>query len=90
MTVDGNGIHTISCTAWNNAVGPQGQHNSGTNSIPVYIDEVPPSISFEPRTSSNPTGLVVDTTDDESGVAGGSIQMARLHERLGESANKLR
>lgn len=77
VTVDGNGIHTISCTAWNNAVGPQGQHNSGTNSIPVYIDEVPPSISFEPRTSSNPTGLVVDTTDDESGVAGGSIQMAQ-------------
>lgn len=76
VTVDGDGVHTVSCTAWNNAVGPQGQHASGTNSLSVYIDEVPPSIRFEPRTASDPTELVVDTADDESGVAGGSIQMA--------------
>ena len=28
LTVDGDGVHTILCTAWNNAVGPQGQPNS--------------------------------------------------------------
>jgi hypothetical protein len=76
VTVDGNGVHTVSCTAWNNAVGPQGQHASGTNSLSVYIDEVPPSIRFEPRTASDPTEVIVDTADYESGVAGGSIQMA--------------
>jgi len=76
VTIDGDGIHTISCTAWNNAIGPQGQHESGTNSLSVYIDEVPPSIRFEPRTDSAPTDLVVDTTDSESGVASASVQMA--------------
>jgi len=76
VTVDGDGVHTVSCTAWNNAVGPQGQNNSGTNSLQVYIDEVPPALRFESRTAADPTEIVVDTTDDESGVAGGLIQMA--------------
>jgi hypothetical protein len=76
VTVDGDGVHTVSCTAWNTAVDPQGQNDSGTSSIRLYIDEVPPSISFEPRTATAPTELVVDTTDDESGVAGGLIQIA--------------
>ena len=42
----------------------------------VHIDEAPPSISFEPQSPSDPTGLVVDTSDSESGVAGGSLQIA--------------
>ena len=29
LTVDGDGVRTVSCTAWNNAVDPQGNHNSG-------------------------------------------------------------
>ena len=76
VTVDGDGVHSVSCTASNNAVDPQGLHNTGTGSLAVYIDEVPPSIRFEPRTAQDPTELVVDTTDDEAGVAGGAIQLA--------------
>ena len=76
LTVDGNGVHTVVCTAWNNAVGPQGQPNSTTSSTAVDIDEAPPSVSFEPRRPGDPTGLALDATDSESGVAGGSIQMA--------------
>jgi hypothetical protein len=74
--VDGNGVHTVVCTAWNNAVGPQGQPNSTTSSTAVDIDEAPPSLSFEPRRAADPTGLTLDTTDSESGVAGGSIQIS--------------
>ena len=76
VAVNGDGVHTLSCTAWNRAVGPQGQPNTATNSMAVHIDEAPPSISFEPQSPSDPTGLVVDTSDSESGVAGGSLQMA--------------
>ena len=39
LTVDGDGVKTVSCTAWNNAVDPQGNHNSGTSSVTVHIDE---------------------------------------------------
>ena len=76
LTVNGDGVKTVSCTAWNNAVDPQGNHNSGTSSTAVHIDEAPPSISFEPVNPNDPTGLVADTIDSESGVAGGSIEMA--------------
>ena len=76
VTVDGDGIHTVVCTAWNNAVGPQGQSNSTTSSTAVHIDEAPPSISFEPPDPRDPTHLVVDATDTESGVAAGSLEMA--------------
>ena len=76
LTVDGDGVHTVTCTAWNNAVDPQGQPNTGTSSMTVHIDESPPSISFEPQNPHDPTGLVIDTSDGESGVAGGTIEMA--------------
>lgn len=76
MTLNGDGVHTVSCTAWNNAVDPQGLHAEGTGSIAVYIDEVPPSIRFEPRTARDPTALVVDGTDNQSGIAGGSMELA--------------
>jgi hypothetical protein len=42
----------------------------------VHIDEAPPSISFEPPQPGDPTGVVVNATDAESGVAGGSVQIA--------------
>ena len=42
----------------------------------VHIDESPPSLSFQPQNPGDPTALVVDTSDTESGVAGGSIEMA--------------
>ena len=76
LTVNGDGVHTVSCTAWNQAVDPQGQPNTGTNSTTIHIDEAPPSLSFQPQNPPNPTALVVDTSDSESGVAGGSIEMA--------------
>ena len=76
LTMDGDGIHALSCTAWNNAVGPQGQPNETTESTTVRIDEVPPTVRFEPQNPTDPTGLVIDASDSESGVAGGSIEMA--------------
>jgi hypothetical protein len=75
VAINGDGVHVVSCTAWNNAVDPQGQPNSGSNSLSVHIDEAPPSLSFEPQNSRDPTGLVVDTRDSESGVAGGAIDI---------------
>ena len=76
LVVNGDGVRTVSCTAWNNAVDPQGDHNSGTSSVTVHIDEAPPAMSLEPVNPNDPTGVVVDTSDSESGVAGGSIEMA--------------
>jgi hypothetical protein len=76
LTVNGDGVRTVSCTAWNNAVDPQGNHNSGTSSVTVHIDEAPPAVSLEPVNPNDPTGVVDDTSDSESGVAGGSIEMA--------------
>src|SRR3984885_5985035 len=76
FTVDGDGVHIVSCSAWNNAIDPQGQPGLGTSEIAIRIDETPPSLGFEPESPTDPTGLVVDTTDDESGVAGGSLEMA--------------
>jgi hypothetical protein len=76
VAVSGNGIHTVSCTGWNRAVDPQGAPATGSSSITVKIDEVPPSVSFEPQVPGDETALAVDTADAESGVAGGSIEMA--------------
>ena len=76
LTVVGDGVHTVSCTAWNNAADPQGQPNTGTSSMTIHIDEAPPSLTFEPQNPRDPTGITIDTSDGESGVAGGSIEMA--------------
>ena len=32
LALNGDGIHTVSCTAWNKAVDPQGQPNTGSSS----------------------------------------------------------
>jgi len=76
LTVNGDGVKTVSCTASNNAVDPQGNDNTGTSSVTVHIDEAPPALSLEPVNPNDPTGVVADTSDGESGVAGGSIEMA--------------
>ena len=76
VSVNGDGVKTVSCTAWNNAVDPQGNHNLSTSSVTVHIDEAPPALTVEPVNPTDPTGLVADTSDSESGVAGGSIEMA--------------
>jgi hypothetical protein len=76
LTINGDGTHTVTCTAWNGAIGPQGQANTATNSMTVHIDEAPPTLSFEPQNPAAPAHVVVDASDAESGVAGGSVQMA--------------
>jgi hypothetical protein len=76
LAVDGDGVHSLSCFAWNRAIGPQGQPNTGGNSMTIHIDESPPAVSFQPQNPGDPTAVVVDTSDSESGVAGGSIEMA--------------
>lgn len=76
VTVAGTGVHSVSCTAWNNAVDPQWNHATGTSTMTLHIDQTPPSLSFVPQDPASPTTLVVDTGDSASGVSGGSIRMA--------------
>ena len=75
VTIDGTGVHTASCTATNRAIDPQGSPNSSTTSTSVKIDETPPSVRFEPANPSNPTQLIADTSDGQSGVASGALEM---------------
>ena len=75
ITIDGNGSHTVSCAVANNAVNPQGAHNTGTAAETVDIDEQPPTLSFEATNPSDPDQVIVDTSDNESPVNGGSIQI---------------
>ena len=75
VTINGTGNHTASCTAANQAIDPQGIPNSGSSSMGIKIDETPPSVSIEPTDPSNPTELVADTSDGQSGVAAGSFAM---------------
>jgi hypothetical protein len=42
----------------------------------IDIDEQSPTLSFEARNPANPTQVVVDTSDSESPVAGGRIEIA--------------
>ena len=76
LSVNGNGKHSVSCTAANGAVGPQGQHNTGTSSMTIDIDEQSPTLTIEPLDPSDPDQVVVDTSDNESQVAGGQIEIA--------------
>jgi hypothetical protein len=79
FTVDGDGTHTISCTASNNAVDPQGAHNTGTATQAIKIDEAPPALSFAPVNPADPDALTVNTSDSESGVVSGSITVQGPH-----------
>jgi hypothetical protein len=79
FTVDGDGVHTVSCTAADNAVDPQGQNDTGTTNETIRIDEQPPSVSFEPVNPADPTQVVLDAPDPESGLAGGSITIQGPH-----------
>ena len=80
LTVDGDGVHTATCTAVNNAVDPQGAHNTATASEQIHIDEIAPTIAFEPINPTNPRQLVVDTADGESGVAATTVTMQGPHQ----------
>jgi hypothetical protein len=55
VTVNGDGVHTVTCSSWNNAVNPEGSPASGTSSITVHIDEAAPTLSLEPENPNDPT-----------------------------------
>lgn len=76
VSVNGDGTHTITCTAWNTAINPAGNHASGSATEQIKIDQAAPSVQFEPVNPTNPDQVVLDTSDSESGVAGGHIQIA--------------
>lgn len=80
FNLDGDGAHTVSCTVQNNALDPQGAHNSGTASEQIRIDEAPPVLAFAPVNPADPDELAVNTSDNESGVAGGSITVQGPHQ----------
>ncbi len=83
ITIDGTGVHTVACSATDNtwsadeaaAGGAQGHGATATRSLTVKIDETPPSLMFQPQNPAFPTDLIVDTSDGQSGVASGSVQM---------------
>ena len=76
VSVNGNGKHSVTCTAANQAIDPQGQPNTGSSSMTIDIDEQNPSLSIAAQNPSNPAQVVVNTSDDESQVAGGQIEIA--------------
>ncbi|MGO9957759.1 MAG: hypothetical protein ACLP50_17605 [Solirubrobacteraceae bacterium] len=76
VSVSGNGKHVVICVVANQAVDPQGAHNTGSSSMTIDIDEQPVTLSFDPQDPSNPAQVVVDSSDSESSVAGGQIEMA--------------
>ena len=71
IPVSGDGDIEVDCTAQNAAY-----VNGPRTGFQVLLDNSPPGIAFEPQNPNNPTGVVVGTGDSESGVAGGSIQIA--------------
>lgn len=75
VTVDGTGTHTVNCIAQNNAFDPQGLPATASQSTTFKIDETPPTLSFEPPDPSDPTNVVVDASDQQSGFSGGTILM---------------
>ncbi len=76
VTVNGDGTHVVSCRAWNNAVNPHGSANTGTSSLALHLDEAPPSVAIEAQDPADPARVIVDTNDRESGVQGGTIDIA--------------
>jgi hypothetical protein len=76
ITLDGTGVWKVSCFSWNNSYDVNGQlARSSTQTVTVHIDETPPTVAFEPASPTDPQTIVVDTSDGQSGVAGGQILM---------------
>jgi hypothetical protein len=75
-TVNGTGIWTVECQSVNNAYNVGGIPNtSGPATVTVHIDETPPAVAFAPVDPADPQAVVANTSDGQSGVAGGQIQM---------------
>ena len=75
--VNGTGQHSVSCTGSNRAIDPQGQPRTGSATIPIAIDETPPSLAFASSPPADPSELVADTGDRQSGVHDGRISYAQ-------------
>ena len=80
LTIDGDGVHTVTCTGANNAVDPQGANDTGSATEQIGIDEAAPAVAFEPLNPGNPRQLVVDSSDAESGVGATSVTMQGPHQ----------
>lgn len=75
VPLDGTGVWKVSCTSWNNALDVSGQAATSSQTVSVHIDETPPSVAFAPPNPADPEEVVVDTSDGQSGVAGGQIEI---------------
>jgi hypothetical protein len=76
VTVNGTGTHSVMCEAQNNAHAVDNSTAWGAATTPlIHIDETPPSLSFKARNPADPDQVVIDTTDGQSGVGGGSVQI---------------
>lgn len=76
IILGGTGIWTVLCSAQNNAVDVNGQlGSSAAQTVRVHIDETAPPISLDTPNPADPQAVVATTTDGQSGIAGGQIQM---------------
>jgi hypothetical protein len=76
ITVDGTGVWKVACSSWNHAYDVNGQPaRSPTENVALRIDETAPTVSFEPRDPADPQAVTVNTSDGQSGIASGQIQM---------------
>jgi hypothetical protein len=76
ITLDGTGAWTVSCSSWNKAFDVTGHPaTSPSEGVTVHIDETSPSIAFEHTNPADPQAIVVDTSDGQSGVSGGQLEM---------------
>lgn len=76
ITVDGTGVWTVSCSSRNNALDVTGQAaTSPSKAVAIHIDETPPTLSFAAVNPDDPQAVVVTTSDPQSGVASGNIEM---------------
>ena len=75
ITLNGTGVWTVQCTSLNNAIAVDGSHASASQTMAIHIDETPPAVAFAPVDPADPQAVVANTTDGQSGVAGGQIMM---------------
>jgi hypothetical protein len=69
-------VWTVACTTVNRAFDVNGNPaTSPTRTVAVHIDETPPAVAFAALDPADPQAVVADTSDGQSGVAGGQIEM---------------
>ena len=74
--LNGTGVWKVSCVSQNNSYDVNNlPASSPTETATVHIDETPPTVAFEPVNPSDPQLVVAGTSDGQSGIASGQIQM---------------